>query len=346
MLCFYRHQRYKIIRNVEEYIFIHECILDHVTCMNRNDILPRDLEDYINEQKSSFSNEFQKELSDAMNDTTGMHSKSNVAKLPQNIPKNRFENILPFDHSRVKLRRNDSLTSDGHDYINASYCSGLRRHRNYIITQSPMESTVFDFWCMVWENSSFTIAMLLQQEEGIVSYWPKENEVLKAGKIEVRCISIKRQNDFDIRDLELSHSEDSSSRLVRHYQYKTWTENSLDKDSIKSYVDFIVQCNAWHATSKCRTMIVHCRAGTGRSGTFVAISQLIEKLNSENVINVFKTVRRLFQDRMAVIQTQIQYEQLYHAIAWYYKSYFLATHESQEYEDESTLSYLASSIST
>jgi len=160
-----RHQRYKIIRNVEEYIFIHECILDHVTCMNRNDILPRDLEDYINEQKSSFSNEFQKELSDAMNDTTGMHSKSNVAKLPQNIPKNRFENILPFDHSRVKLRRNDSLTSDGHDYINASYCSGLRRQRNYIITQSPMESTVFDFWCMVWENSSFTIAMLLQQEE-------------------------------------------------------------------------------------------------------------------------------------------------------------------------------------
>ena len=56
MLCYYRHQRYKIIRNVEEYIFIHECILDHVTCMNRNDILPRDLEDYINEQKSSCSN--------------------------------------------------------------------------------------------------------------------------------------------------------------------------------------------------------------------------------------------------------------------------------------------------
>ena len=100
-----------------------------------------------------------------MNDTTGMHSKSNTAKLPHNIPKNRFENILPFDHTRVKLRKDDSLSPDGHDYINASYCSGLKRLRNYIITQSPMESTVFDFWCMVWENSSFTVVMLVQEEE-------------------------------------------------------------------------------------------------------------------------------------------------------------------------------------
>ena len=94
-----------------------------------------------------------------------MHNKSTIAKLPQNKSKNRFENILPYDHTRVKLRKADRVTSDGRDFINASYFSSMRRQRNYIITQNPMESTIFDFWCMVWENSSLTIVMLSYQEE-------------------------------------------------------------------------------------------------------------------------------------------------------------------------------------
>ena len=109
--------------------------------------------------------ELQKEFTEVLHDPTSMHNKSEAARLPQNKSKNRFENILPYDHTRVKLCKNNTFTSDGNDYINANYCSSMRRQRNYIITQNPMECTLFDFWCMVWENTSLTIVMLSYQEE-------------------------------------------------------------------------------------------------------------------------------------------------------------------------------------
>lgn len=42
-----------------------------------------------------------------------------AADLPVNRPKNRFTNILPYDHSRVKLQPSDD--EEGSDYCNANY---------------------------------------------------------------------------------------------------------------------------------------------------------------------------------------------------------------------------------
>ena len=104
-----------------------------------------------------------------LNDMTAIYNRFDAAKLPQNKSKNRFENILPFDHTRVKLRRGNASSPDIHDYVNASYCSNMTRKRRFIITQNPLETTCFDFWCMVWENSCLAIIMLSIQEEVCLS---------------------------------------------------------------------------------------------------------------------------------------------------------------------------------
>ena len=90
-----------------------------------------------------------------------MNNKSEVARLPQNSSKNRFMKILPYDHTRVKLKS----SADGFNYINASYFSSMTRKRSYIVTQNPLEGTIFYFWCMIWENMSLTIVMLSHSDE-------------------------------------------------------------------------------------------------------------------------------------------------------------------------------------
>ena len=71
----------------------------------------------------------------------------------------RYRNILPFDHSRFKL----SVTGtnvEGLDYINANYIPGFNSPKGFVSTQGPLESTVDDFWQMVWEAGSLGIVML------------------------------------------------------------------------------------------------------------------------------------------------------------------------------------------
>lgn len=110
-----------------------------------------------------FSDEtgFQVEFNEVTMDITEMNNRSEVARLPQNSFKNRFMKILPYDHTRVKLKS----SADGSNYINASYFSSMTRKRSYIVTQNPLEGTMFDFWCMIWENMSLTIVMLSHSDE-------------------------------------------------------------------------------------------------------------------------------------------------------------------------------------
>ena len=84
--------------------------------------------------------------------------KSNNNNKKNNRPKNRFTNILPYDHSRVKLQPSDD--EDGSDYINANFTPGFNSKREFIVTQGPLHSTRDDFWRMCWETNSRAIVML------------------------------------------------------------------------------------------------------------------------------------------------------------------------------------------
>eukprot|EP00794_Sanderia_malayensis_P007915 gene7915-8770_t len=320
-----REQRSSLAESLDIYIFIHDCILEHIMFKDKVDLAIQNIQDYVTTKKdkdqsgsTGFQWEFQ-DLSVAMRD---LSSKSDIGALDANTRKNRFERILPYDHNRVKMSANNSTNDarSGADYINASYISSHKRKRGYIVTQSPMEATLFDFWCMIWENDSLSIAMLSDLgNESIEPYWPEKNKMIKAGKVTVRLVSLKSLKHVNVRNLEISHSEVEQTRLVRQYQYKTWPDN-YDEESLTVFVDFILQCKEWNKISNSKMLTVHCRAGTGKSGVFVAVSNLIDSACDANTVNVFNTARKLTQQRIGMVQTQSQYELIYHTLAHYYKT--------------------------
>lgn len=80
-----------------------------------------------------------------------------------NKPKNRYANVIAYDHSRVILQPIDGIP--GSDYINANYMDGYRKQNAYIATQGPLPETFGDFWRGVWEQRSNTIVMMTKLEE-------------------------------------------------------------------------------------------------------------------------------------------------------------------------------------
>ncbi|MFH4983249.1 hypothetical protein AB6A40_009958 [Gnathostoma spinigerum] len=138
--------------------------------------------------KDGFADEFEKlqhqEPSDFVSRKEG--------KKPENISKNRYKNIIPYDHTRIVLRCDGSSPSD--DYINANLIECLPKEypefkdlrRRYISTQGCLPNTVSDFWRMVWQEDSRIIVMTTKEVERgrnkCCRYWPNLSETLKFGR--------------------------------------------------------------------------------------------------------------------------------------------------------------------
>ena len=80
-----------------------------------------------------------------------------------NKPKNRYANVIAYDHSRIILQAENGVA--GSDYINANYMDGYRKQNAYIATQGPLPETFSDFWRMVWEQRSASVVMMTKLEE-------------------------------------------------------------------------------------------------------------------------------------------------------------------------------------
>lgn len=128
-----------------------------------------------------------------------------AADLPVNRPKNRFTNILPYDHSRVKLLPTDD--EEGSDYLNANYVPGFNSIREFIVTQGPLHSTHDDFWRAVWEQNSRAIVMLTKciekAREKCDHYWPYDTHSVYYGDIQVTILNESKYLDWTISEFKV-----------------------------------------------------------------------------------------------------------------------------------------------
>nr|DBA31022.1 TPA: hypothetical protein GDO54_006937 [Pyxicephalus adspersus] len=228
------------------------------------------------------------------------------ADLPWNRSKNRFTNIKPYNNNRVKLIADAGVP--GSDYINASYVSGYICPNEFIATQGPLAGTVGDFWRMVWETRAKTVVMLTQCfEKGRIrchQYWPEDNKpVTVFGDIVITKVVEDVQIDWTIRDLKVERHGDFM--MVRQCNFTSWPEHGVPENTT-ALIHFVKMVRGSRPHENTPT-IVHCSAGVGRAGVFIALDHLIQHINHHDFVDIYGLVAELRSERMCMVQNLAQY---------------------------------------
>ncbi|XP_060530895.1 tyrosine-protein phosphatase 10D-like isoform X2 [Cylas formicarius] len=228
-----------------------------------------------------------------------------AADLPCNRPKNRFTNILPYDHSRFKLQPVDD--EEGSDYINANYVPGYNSPREFLVTQGPLHSTRDDFWRMVWESSSRAIIMLTRcvekGREKCDHYWPYDTMPVYYGDISVQILNETRYPDWNVSEFMVCRGE--QQRVVRHFHFSTWPDFGVPNPP-HTLVRF-VRAFRERVPPDQRPIVVHCSAGVGRSGTLICLDRILQQIQTSDYVDIFGIVYAMRKERVWMVQTEQQY---------------------------------------
>ncbi|XP_067124638.1 receptor-type tyrosine-protein phosphatase mu-like isoform X3 [Centruroides vittatus] len=261
-----------------------------------------DLADYIYNKNihpsKNFAEEFQKL-------PRGQCLQWLVAKKPENITKNRYGNLLPYDDNRVILKSMPDANSS--DYINASYIDGYNRVREYIATQGPKENTISDFWRMVWQENSSVIVMVTSLVENgknkCAKYWPDDS--ICHDDLEILLSHTESCMDFIVRTILIRKTSIGETRRVKHYQFLDWPDHKVPT-SASSLLILIRRMRSENPNVE-SPIIVHCSAGIGRSGTFIVLDALLQQTEREKQINILSFVHKMRTQRIDMVQNLEQY---------------------------------------
>ncbi|XP_075037786.1 receptor-type tyrosine-protein phosphatase F isoform X17 [Mixophyes fleayi] len=319
-----RSQRNYMVQTEDQYIFIHEALLEAVLCGN-TEVPARSLYAHIQklsqvppgESVTSMELEF-KLLANSKAHTSRFIS----ANLPCNKFKNRLVNIMPYELSRVCLQPIRGV--EGSDYINASFIDGYRQQKGYIATQGPLAETTEDFWRMLWEHNSTIVVMLTKLREmgreKCHQYWPAERSA-RYQYFVVDPMAEYNMPQYILREFKVTDARDGQSRTIRQFQFTDWPEQGVPKTG-EGFIDFIGQV---HKTKEQfgqdGPITVHCSAGVGRTGVFITLSIVLERMRYEGVVDMFQTVKTLRTQRPAMVQTEDQYQLCYRAALEYLGSF-------------------------
>ncbi|XP_045908159.1 protein tyrosine phosphatase receptor type Ma isoform X5 [Micropterus dolomieu] len=234
------------------------------------------------------------------------------AKKDENRMKNRYGNIIAYDHSRVRLQALEGEQSS--DYINANYVDGYHRPNHYIATQGPMQETVFDFWRMVWQENTAAIVMVTNLVEvGRVKcckYWPDDTEIYR--DIKVTLIETELLSEYVIRTFAVEKRGAHEIREIRQFHFTGWPDHGVPYHAT-GLLGFIRRVKSKTLTNA-GPMVVHCSAGAGRTGCFIVIDIMLDMAEREGVVDIYNCVRELRSRRVNMVQTEEQYVFIHDAI--------------------------------
>ncbi|XP_055007338.1 receptor-type tyrosine-protein phosphatase mu [Boleophthalmus pectinirostris] len=268
-----------------------------------------DLLQHITQMKCSEGYGFKEEYESFFE---GQSAAWDSAKKDENRMKNRYGNIIAYDHSRVRLQAPEG--EQGSDYINANYVDGYHRPNHYIATQGPMQETVFDFWRMVWQENTAAIVMVTNLVEvGRVKcckYWPDDTEIYR--DIKVTLIETELLSEYVIRTFAVEKRGAHEIREIRQFHFTGWPDHGVPYHAT-GLLGFIRRVKAKTLTNA-GPMVVHCSAGAGRTGCFIVIDIMLDMAEREGVVDIYNCVRELRSRRVNMVQTEEQYVFIHDAI--------------------------------
>eukprot|EP00731_Ephydatia_muelleri_P019163 Em0011g1203a len=308
-----RQQRVLSVETLAQYVFIHDALSDVIACGDTR-LVASELRNRVNalhevhsQNGSSSGFEEQFELLERFSFKPTDRDISE-ARQQYNIQKNRYEDRVSFSLSRTRLR---PTGVQGSDYVNASCIHGYRLRNAYIAAQAPLQNTVEDFWRMVWEFKSLNIVMLCHlDEDRVVQYWPmRPGETLMFGKMAVTLTGnpdVSSKDQITVYRLEVKDEKvpDQNCITTNLFHYAGWAEYSTPSSSTPVLI-MAAKTQFEQTENKCLTVV--CNDGMGRTGAFITIHTMMERLKTEHVVDLFQFIKSSRAHRQNFVMTLGQY---------------------------------------